>query len=665
MKNSVLTKIKILVILFVVAGLALISSCDDEETSGEIVLINFGPAGVHHGDEITFFGQNLDKVSAIVFQPAVDIPRSAFNSVKSDRINITVPEAAEAGKVILKTPQGDIESKTILNFEVPVEITSITPEVKPGSNITIRGSKLNWIEEVTFPSDLKITKENFVSQTLTELVVTVPMQAQTGFILFATGGTKPLTFGSQEQLIVTVPTVTALTPASIRHTGSLTISGTNLDLITSVVFEGGAEVLKNAFTNHTATEIKLAVPATTLKGKLTLKQQSPVSVVTANELVIILPTATTATPSPVIPGTGNLTITGTDLDLVAELGLPVYGTVQASAFINHSATQIVVAIPEGTKSGGITYKTIHGFAGNLGVTVRVPAPGPPPLPITLYDETIATGGGDWSWNAVVSNPASTEQFYSGEVSWKYQTTSAGGLSAGGITPVNASGQQVFTFALFGGPGTQGRQVAAILNDNWSDYNAVVLEEGKWTEYQIPLSAYPTTNLNQVVRFALKVEGTPASVIYADRVGFGAAGPPPLDYYIFDDGLKNSWQQWDGWGHQSKDFANEEEVFKGTKAIKVVYNDTYGAIQIGRGTAFDMSGYTTLTFRVYASAAQNFIVQLNNDADNYLSIPQGWSEVALPIATMNGNTSAVSEIRLKNNNANLPVTIYYDEIGLKN
>lgn len=123
--------------------------------------------------------------------------------------------------------------------------------------------------------------------------------------------------------------------------------------------------------------------------------------------------------------------------------------------------------------------------------------------------------------------------------------------------------------------------------------------------------------------------------------------------------------WDGWGLTSKDFANEEEVFKGTKSIKAVYNDQYGAIQIGRGAAFDMTGYTTLTFRVYASAAQQLIVQLNNDSDNYLNIPQGWSEVSLPIATMNGNTSAVSELRIKNNNASLPVTLYFDEIGLKN
>lgn len=666
MRNINRYKIKALALLLVWTAWIGVSSCqEDNEPSGEVTLLSFGPSGVNHGDEITFYGTNLDKVTEIVFQPSVTVSKSEFASVSKSRINIIVPDAAEAGKVILKSPDGNIESKTILNFKVPVVITSITPEAKPGTNITIKGDKLNWIEELTFASDLTITSENFVSLSLTELVVTVPMEAQTGYILFATGGTEPLTFGSEEQLIVSGPTISAINPSSATHTQVISLEGTNLDLVTSIVFPGGTEVFAQAFVSQSETAIEVAIPVTAIKGKLTLKQYSPVEVATDEDLTILLPAATAATPSPAKPGIDDLTITGTNLDLVAELGLPGSGPVAASAFKSISATEIVLAVPAGTKSGGITYTTIHGYSNNLGVTVRVPAPGPPPLPITLFDETMAPGGGDWSWNQLVSDPASTEQFYSGDVSWKFETDNSGGLSSGGITAVDVSGQQVFTFALYGGPGTDGAVVAAILNDNWSDFNTVTLEEGKWTEYQIPLSSYPTTDLTKIVRFALKVDDQAASLIYADRVGFGPAGPPPLDYYIYDDATQNGWQQWDGWDLVSKDFASEEEVFKGTRSIKAVYSGQWGAVQIGRGAAMDITGYSALTFRVYASAAQEFMVQLNNDDDNYLNIPQGWSEVSLNIATMNGNTSAVSEIRLKNNNGSTPVTIFFDEIGLKN
>ncbi|MBN8651338.1 MAG: IPT/TIG domain-containing protein [Cytophagales bacterium] len=654
--------LRALSLMSVVLSLVLFNSCQEEEGDRTVELLSFGPSGVHHGDEIVFIGRNLDQVSAIVLQPNVEV--TSFTEKTASRIKLIVPAEAEAGKVMLKHSGGEIESKTILNFDVPVEIESITEEAKPGTTITITGDKVNWIETITFADDIVVEKADFVSLTLSQLVVTVPMEAQTGFLIFATGGTTPLTFGSEEQLIVTLPTITTLQPTAVKHTDELTITGTNLDLVNAVEFGGGRQVLKENFVNQTATEIKLIVPATAVKGKVVLKQTSPVVVESSTELIVILPTATTATPSPVVPGSGNLTITGTNLDLVAEIGLPSAPAILAATFVSHTPTQIVLTVPEATKSGGITYKTIHGYSGSLGVTVRIPAPGPAPLPITLYDETVASGGGDWSWGGT-SVPASAEQFFSGEVSWKFTATGGGGLSAGGIAATDVSGQQAFIFSLYGGPGTNGLQVAAILNDNWANYNAVTLQEGKWTEYQIPLSQYPAINLTQIVRFTFKPEGGSTPVIYADRVGFGAAGPPPLDYYLFDDALKNDWQQWDGWGLTSKDFANEEEVFKGTKAIKAVYNDQYGAIQIGRGTAIDITGYTTLTFRVYASAAQQLIVQLNNDSDNYLNIPQGWSEVSLPVATMNGNKSAVSEFRIKNNNASLPVTLFFDEIGLKN
>jgi hypothetical protein len=141
------------------------------------------------------------------------------------------------------------------------------------------------------------------------------------------------------------------------------------------------------------------------------------------------------------------------------------------------------------------------------------------------------------------------------------------------------------------------------------------------------------------------------------------GPLPLDYYIYDDGLLNGWAKWDGWGTAAQDFTSTEEVFDGTQAIKVTYNDTWGAIQIGSPSTNVFAGYTTLTFRIFAPAAQDFIIQLNNDGDSYLSIPAGWSEVNIPIADIDGNDN-VGELRFKNNNSALPVTLYIDYIGLK-
>ncbi len=102
-----------------------------------------------------------------------------------------MPDAAIAGKVVLKTAVGDITSKTVLSFAVPVTIVSVTKEARPGANVTIAGSKLNWVEKVVF-GDSKDTVITFVSQSLTELVVQVPTNAKTGKLVLLTGGTEPL-----------------------------------------------------------------------------------------------------------------------------------------------------------------------------------------------------------------------------------------------------------------------------------------------------------------------------------------------------------------------------------------------------------------------------------------------------------------------------------------
>src|SRR5690606_30180341 len=203
-----------------------VTSCDDDDddiNSGQVVLLSFGPSGVHLGDEIVFVGENLSKVSAVVFQPGVEVSKSAFTSATDERIKLVIPQSAETGKVVLKTADGDVESKTVFSLEVPVVISAVTDEAKPGTDITITGEFVNWIESITFPSDVTIPKVNFVSRSQTEVVVTVPLEAETGFLIFNTGGTEPLAIGYEDPLTVTLPAVLTLNPLSVQQTENITI----------------------------------------------------------------------------------------------------------------------------------------------------------------------------------------------------------------------------------------------------------------------------------------------------------------------------------------------------------------------------------------------------------------------------------------------------------
>src|SRR5688500_1603212 len=107
-----LYKLKACLLIFSLCAVVFSACDDDEDENREVALLSFGPAGVKHGDQIKFIGTNLDKVSSIVLPPGVEIPSSSFVSQSSGLIELVIPTEAEAGLVVLKTPNGGIETKT-------------------------------------------------------------------------------------------------------------------------------------------------------------------------------------------------------------------------------------------------------------------------------------------------------------------------------------------------------------------------------------------------------------------------------------------------------------------------------------------------------------------------------------------------------------------------
>ncbi|MBN8787518.1 MAG: hypothetical protein J0I84_10550, partial [Terrimonas sp.] len=124
--------------IFLIVSLGIFESCKKEEKKSDIIeLLSFGPSGIKHGEDIVFIGNNLDKVTAIEMAN-ITIEQKDFKEQTFEKIVLTVPELAGSGKVILKTPQGDITSKAPINFEVPVVISEVPLKAKPGENITLK-----------------------------------------------------------------------------------------------------------------------------------------------------------------------------------------------------------------------------------------------------------------------------------------------------------------------------------------------------------------------------------------------------------------------------------------------------------------------------------------------------------------------------------------------
>ena len=266
--------------------IAITASCKkDKETSDSsgIQLLSFGPSGVQHGDTISFIGNHLDRVTEIDLTGAT-VASSNFTEHTASLIKIIVPVSTEEGLVKLKTTDGDITSKTPLNLKVQVVIDSIPDRAKQGDNITITGNYLNWVSEVRFANDVVVTA--FVSKSLTEMVIKVPMEAQTGTMIFSTGGTKPLTIETEKEIKITLPTITSFVPNPIEREAALTITGTDLDLVKGVLFKGLTDPA-TTFISSSSTEIVIKVPKEANKGKISLVTYSMIAVESDEELKLV------------------------------------------------------------------------------------------------------------------------------------------------------------------------------------------------------------------------------------------------------------------------------------------------------------------------------------------------------------------------------------------
>jgi hypothetical protein len=337
--------------IFLMLGVGLIlSSCDDEEgSSGEVVLQSFGPSPVMRGGELRFIGQNLDQVTAIVLPGSGEV--TTFSTKTSGLVVIQVPEATLEGKVTLKTSQGDITTKTDLGIAEPITITSISPTtVRPGDIITIQGTYLNLVEEVVFSSSKSVTE--FESQSQGTLQVRVPDNAQTGTIALLDGEEIPNKINSQTQLEVALPMVASINPDPVKAGTSLTLTGTDLDLATSITFAGGARVDSADFASQSATEIVLNTPMNAQAGILEVMAPSKVTTQSAVGVALIAPVITSITPIPAKPGS-TVTVTGTNLDLIS--GVSFNGT--SGSLEGGSTTSITVGVPETATNGKVTFST--------------------------------------------------------------------------------------------------------------------------------------------------------------------------------------------------------------------------------------------------------------------------------------------------------------------
>ena len=345
---------------------------DDEDTNqykGGISLNVFGPSPVSRGGVLRFLGSGMDKVTAVAIPGCDDI--TDIEVVSDTEIRVTVPQTAQPGLVVLKTPKGDITTKTELTFTEPIALEAFAPaEVKPGSELTITGEYLNLIKEVIFADEVTVPADEFVSQSSQEIKVIVTDSAQTGKFILSDGAEIPNWIYSEGELEVTLPSVEAPLDLVDKKPGDvIRVSGENFDLVKKVQMPNGDEVEFTMTASSEGDELTFTLPDNVSDGEITVLPASDVKVVVAT-VVVATPSNVVAVPAVNLRGGDMITLKGTNMDLVTDVTFP--GVEEAVGLESQNSTEIKVLMPAAAISGDLQLNTNSGKATAVSIATAKP-----------------------------------------------------------------------------------------------------------------------------------------------------------------------------------------------------------------------------------------------------------------------------------------------------
>lgn len=318
--------------------------------SEPIVLDTIVPVNARPGDTVSINGDYLNLIKEVIFSSKKTV--TAFVSQSKSQIRVKVPDDAQTGTVSVSNGETEpivVESTFPFNVALPT-ISSFAPKpVKAGAELTITGTNLDLTNKIIFGGDKIVT---VFSKEKTSIKVNVPADAQDGVIKLVP--VSLMEVKSVDTLKMVVPTISSISPNPAKNNGTLTIAGTDLDLIKTATFGGNKNVdVKDA---GTSTQITIKVPADATEDFVTFKTAANKSVNSAAKLTLVKPTITAISPASTAAHQ-DITITGTDLDLVSKI---IFGGGWEAKVKSGDASQIIVTVTPGSTSGTVKLVTTNG-----------------------------------------------------------------------------------------------------------------------------------------------------------------------------------------------------------------------------------------------------------------------------------------------------------------
>jgi hypothetical protein len=328
-----------------------------------IVLTSWKPSPVKAGQTLTLEGDYLNLIERVIFADNVIVDSEDFTTWERGKIELVLPAEAQTGVIILAdkaTIPLELESDAALQVVLPaVSATQNLTGAKPDDVITVAGTDLDLVVEILLPDGTSVPF-TYADGVIT---FTLPDGVTDGAIVMVPASGVHVAVAN---IGVAVPAELTATPnTGLKGGDVITITGINMELVTTVTFPNVAENVTPD--SKTATQITVTMPAMARSGDLVLNTASGNTASVAIETA--KPEALNYSENPIAAG-ADLTITGSNLDLIEKLTFGGNVTVNVSAA---SAASLSVTVPTTAETGSITATMFNGeTVVFLSLTVNAP-----------------------------------------------------------------------------------------------------------------------------------------------------------------------------------------------------------------------------------------------------------------------------------------------------
>lgn len=334
------------------------------------------------GDVLTIEGDYLNNITSVIFANGYTMDAESFKSQTRYQIQLVIPAEAGEGRFQISDGNNYMYSEGALSINAPeIDANNAIGKslIKAGETEVLRGTSLDQIASIEL-NGATVEAADFKSQTASEITFVISSKVADGEITAVTKSGIRISFG---EITTVVPSQLVATPSPIKNGKEITISGKDMDLITSIAFPNAKESKLNKVET---TKVTSTVPEDAQEGDITLSLDNGKTVAVAYTLV--KPTVTACTPAAITAGEKTI-IKGTDLDLVKSVTFPGDVEQTVEKFAAQNANAIAVTVPAACAGTGFKLNLKNGTTINIDGQLSIKAATDPAIASVTPGEAIA------------------------------------------------------------------------------------------------------------------------------------------------------------------------------------------------------------------------------------------------------------------------------------